>query len=246
MLLDKIGKGLKKGFLISFSSLFLFFSCQNLPNPLGTKIDYILEKSEGYKFTGDTIEASITPLEKQYTRIEVKHQRPNQDFSAYEELKSQNNKYPKTINTKTYGDYFFKFRIKSGETFTETEVVKISGYMNEAQLREKFDEILAPMLKPGSTNDFDVIGYDINLNQIRNGVLYNDDANIVIYDSNVGGNRRRYVIEGQGDINDIYSQKKYDDAKAVNVSYDHRIPKEVLNLKKIILDLKAKGWPLTY
>jgi len=164
-----IGKSIKKDLLTVMLAGSMALSpflggCGKAINPLGAKINAQVSRSADYNFSGETIQASITPTERPYQKVEVAVQKPGDaDFSAYETLIG-NGTYTKNLTTSTYGNYKFKFHIVSDKNGTASEnIVEVPVYMNEAESDAALEQAINEIgVNAATTTKGEIKDYDIN------------------------------------------------------------------------------------
>ena len=230
---------------------------ENSTNP-GSHLTYTISKSEGEIYSGANIFASVS-FSTNVAEVEsAQKSPPNTSYSAYFPASKTRNEYKDAIATNgfspdTFGNYSFKFRFmeKSGNPFIHisSEAV-IPVHMSEWQSDEiAYDKCNSLKASTATAVDGQIIDVKKNLNHGLGGTMYNNDVELTIRDSTVGGNIRDYVIDIQGSLNDAYNSTKYNDAKASSVSYNHISSTHTLSkttLENKIQELNDKGWKRTF
>jgi hypothetical protein len=213
---------------------------------------YTLSTKPGDIFNGEGTYFKITSANANAADVSVKT--PSGSYGAYEALTKSGSDFTKNLTSAEYGDYKAKFRLSLDRTVMN-EVVDVADeatskvYMNEADSDAALNSILTPMVKSGSTTNYDITWADFNSNEgfgIPTAHVYNNDASLYIYDSNAGGNLREYILDVQGSANDVYNAQKKADADSVNMSYKN-LGKfySTTTLETAISDLKNQNWPRT-
>ena len=229
---------------------------ENSTNP-GSHLTYTISKSEGEIYSGANIFASVS-FSTNVAEVEsAQKSPPNTSYSAYFPASKTGNEYKDSIATNgfasdAFGNYSFKFRYKekSSDAFIDisSEAV-IPVRMSESQSDDiLYNKCLALKVSSITAVDGQIIEVKKNWNHVVGGNLYNNDVELTIRDSTVGGNQRGYLIDVQGSSGDTYNSTKYNDAKASSVSYDnvsstHTLSKSVLEDK--IQELNANKWKRT-
>jgi cold shock CspA family protein len=226
--------------------------CDKLIIPIGPQIKYAVYLPTETKFSGDSFQVEFQPLEKPYQKVEARGDRPGQPFCEWIELHdgNQDGKYSLALSsTPFYGDYHVQFRTTSGDEITESPIYTVVMNMNEAQSDAKLNAILTPLVKAGSTTDYDITNAWFNTDHIfgfPTSHTYNNDAELLIHDSSIAGNQRSYIIDVQGSATDVYNSAKEADADSVAISYKNIGPvSSDSDLEAKINELKNDNWPRT-
>ncbi len=222
--------------LTGISLASLITGCENKPmiNPLGPSINSQVYATQGTLFSGDELKFTKEILEEPYdeSMLKVAYARPGESAKEVSFAKSDSHKYEITeSSTPFYGTY------QCDSTVKEVN-------MNEAQSDSALQQIIAPLVKTGSTTDGDIIDARYNFTQGRNGRVYNDDVNLIIYDS---GSFRYYVLDVCGSPSDTLSSQKKTDADAVSVSCENvGAFSSTASLEAVIDGLQSAGWTKTF
>ena len=210
--------------------------CAKIVSPLGTTIDNEVEIQSCYN--GGSAAATITPQNKQYSKIEAKV-----NDGDYEELTSNNGKYTKTITNATNGEYQITFKIDSGVTETE-KIANVPVYMDEDQSDTALGEALSVLVNSSPAVN-DIKNYQINYTELG----HNWDTRIWIEKGS--GNTGMFFIDCQGS-NSESSKAAVMGSLYPGAGYKFITPEESnstlsQNLKDhvttYLLDQKSKGWP---
>ncbi len=214
-------------------------------------ITYTITKSQGLKFSGENIFSTIS-FSDDVERVENAVKEPNQAYSAYEEAIKTGNEYKKEIITSNFGQYSFKFRYKERDIFQFVDIPEetVPVNMNEQQSDDVlYNKCFSLKVSSATATNGQIIDVQKNLNHGFGGTMYNNDVEITVRDSTVGGNIRDYVIDVQGSESDTYNSTKEADAKASAISYKHLSKDYTLSnsdLENKIQELNDAGWLKTF
>ena len=209
---------------------------------------YTISTSSGYIFSGDNTSFSIA---SNANGAEIAVKKPtDSNYSAYEALTKSGSSFTKTQVTSGPGDYNAKFRLSldrtvMNEVIESSQVATSKVYMNEAESDAALNSIITPMVKAGSTTNYDITNADFNFSEVFGAPphLYTDDVEVTVYDSNVVGNQRATIIDVQGSASDTYNSQKKTDADASNIVYKYISPvSSQTDLENKVNEIKNNHW----
>ena len=255
-IIKKAGKFIAKkailplSFVLMTQSASALFEKNPIIMPLGSAISYSVQASQGTKYSGDSIEATMTPDDKPYQNVKGQYQFVAKGDSLTgtwtdQNITESNGSYKMQLDSTQPGDYYFKFKMNSGSRETETDSVKVPVYMNEIQsdqaLAEAIDEIGVKNVNTALENEIT----DKWENQSSLG--YTSDAVIAVKNTSKRSSanpRALYYVDVKGSNSDVETPGKKTNLNANGEGCIYIQPVQSKDeLKQILQQEKSSAWP---
>ena len=255
-IIKKTGKFIAKNAIIPLSFLCLtqsasaLFEKNPIIMPLGSAITYRIQTSQGYKFPGDSIEATMTPDSRPFQNVRGQYQFVPVGSSltnAWTDAPviQSNDSYKMQLDPTQPGNYYFQFKVNSGTRETQTTPVKVPVYMNESQSDQALSEAITEIgvIPVGSALEDTITDKWTN----QSSLGYTSDAVVAVKNTTkraASNPRALYYIDVQGSELDAINFTKKNALNANGEGYIHIGPVQSKDeIKQQINSEKNLSWP---